>query len=144
MQTTDSMLARATRTIGTAGFMLGMALAFSAQAAPGNGSGMQGNGMGTQGPADSTQAQGMQGTQGMQAAQGMQGTQQAQGNCNRETPADNAIVGKSLTEAKSLLQGCPWRIGEQDGKAMPLTRDHRPERRTLTIENDKVTNVTRG
>ncbi|VVE47188.1 hypothetical protein PIN31009_04439 [Pandoraea iniqua] len=130
MQITDSMLARATRTIGTAGFVLGMALAFSAQAAPGSS-----NGKGTQGPADSTQAQGMQ---------GMQGTQQAQGNCSREMPADNAIVGKSLTEAKSLLQGCPWRIGEQDGKAMPLTRDHRPERRTLTIENDKVTNVTRG
>lgn len=139
MQITDSMLARATRTIGTAGFVLGMALAFSAQAAPGSS-----NGKGTQGPADSTQAQGMQGTQGMQAAQGMQGTQQAQGNCSRKMPADNAIVGKSLTEAKSLLQGCPWRIGEQDGKAMPLTRDHRPERRTLTIENDKVTNVTRG
>ncbi|MGC7405763.1 hypothetical protein ACPWR0_17370 [Pandoraea pneumonica] len=133
MQTTDSTLRRATRVIGTAGFVLGMALAFSAQAAPGNGT--HGNGMGTQGPADSTQAQGMQGSQGMQ---------QAQGNCTSETPADNAIVGKSLPEAKSMLKGCPWRIGEQDGKPMPLTRDHRPERRTLTIENDKVTNVTRG
>lgn len=140
MHTTDSTLRRATRVIGTAGFVLGMTFAFAAQAAPGNG-------IGTQGPADSTQAQGMQPMQGTQQAQGMQGTQgtqQAQGNCTSETPADNTIVGKSLPEAKSMLKGCSWRIGEQDGKAMPLTRDHRPDRRTLTIENDRVTNVTRG
>lgn len=113
--------------IGAAGTFFCLTLAMSAQAA-------SGNGMGTQGPADSTPAQGP-----------MSGQMQSQnGECSKDASTDQAIVGKSLTEAKSMLQGCPWRIGMQDGRAMPTTRDHRPDRRTLTIENDKVTSVTRG
>lgn len=118
---------RASRWIGVAGTFFCLTLAMSAQAA-------SGNGVGTQGPADSTPAQGA-----------MSGQMQSQnGECSKDAPSDQAIVGKSLTQAKSMLQGCPWRIGVQDGKTMPTTRDHRPDRRTLTIENDKVTSVTRG
>jgi len=118
---------RTSRWIGAAGTFFCLTLAMSAQAA-------SGNGVGTQGPAESTPAQGT-----------MSGQMQSQnGECSKDAPTDQAIVGKSLTEAKSMLQGCPWRIGMQDGKAMPTTRDHRPDRRTLTIENDKVTSVTRG
>ncbi|BET11156.1 hypothetical protein [Pandoraea sputorum] len=118
---------RASRWIGVAGTLFCLTLAMSAQAA-------SGNGVGTQGPADSTPAQGA-----------MSGQMQSQnGECSKDAPSDQAIVGKSLTQAKSMLQGCPWRIGMQDGKTMPTTRDHRPDRRTLTIENDKVTSVTRG
>lgn len=118
---------RASRWIGVAGTFFCLTLAMSAQAA-------SGNGVGTQGPADSTPAQGA-----------MSGQMQSQnGECSKDAPSDQAIVGKSLTQAKSMLQGCPWRIGMQDGKTMPTTRDHRPDRRTLTIENDTVTSVTRG
>ncbi|ODP33153.1 hypothetical protein A9762_20235 [Pandoraea sp. ISTKB] len=113
--------------MGAAGAAVCLTFAVSAQAASGNGTG-------TQGPADSTPMQGQ-----------MSGQMQGQnGACSKDSPSDQAIVGKSLTEAKSMLQGCPWRIGMQDGKAMPTTRDHRPDRRTLTIEHDKVTDVTRG
>ncbi|VVE04658.1 MULTISPECIES: hypothetical protein [Pandoraea] len=123
----DRNFRRTTRWMGAAALCLTFAV--SAHAASGNG-----NGMGTQGPADSTPMQGQ-----------MSGQMQGQnGACSKDSPSDQAIVGKSLTEAKSMLQGCPWRIGMQDGKAMPTTRDHRPDRRTLTIEHDKVTDVTRG
>ncbi|AKC72690.2 hypothetical protein [Pandoraea oxalativorans] len=118
---------RASRWIGAAGTFLCLTLTMSVQAA-------SGNGVGTQGPADSTPAQGP--TSGQMQSQNSE--------CSKDAPSDQAIVGKSLTEARSMLQGCPWRIGMQDGKTMPMTRDHRPERRTLTIENDKVTSVTRG
>ncbi|VVD81834.1 hypothetical protein PAN31108_01146 [Pandoraea anhela] len=126
--------------MGAAGVALCLTFAVSAHAASGNG-----NGTGTQGPADSTSnstsnSMPMQGHSGQ-----MPGSMQSQsGHCSKDSPSDQAIVGKSLSEAKSMLQGCPWRIGMQDGKAMPTTRDHRPDRRTLTIEHDKVTDVTRG
>ncbi|MEF3066214.1 hypothetical protein PAP18089_02728 [Pandoraea apista] len=124
------------RWMGWAAATFCLSFAISVNAAPGDGS--RGDGMGTQGPADSAQ------TQGQMSGQ-MQGQMQSKnGNCTPDTPADQAIVGKSLAEAKLMLQGCPWRIGMQDGKALPTTRDYRPDRRTLTIENDKVTNVTRG
>lgn len=130
MPTNDTTLRRyryAARWMGWAGATLCLSFAFSVSAAPGNG-------VGTQGPADSTPMQGQ-----------MPGQMQGQnGHCTPDTPSDQAIVGKSLAQAKSMLQGCPWRIGMQDGKVMPTTRDYRPDRRTLTIENDKVTNVTRG
>lgn len=134
----DRACACTARWIGTAGAALCMALAMSAHAASGNG---HGDGVGTQGPADSTQTQ-MQGQMSDQTqGQMQQGRNDA---CAKDAASDQALVGKSLTEAKSMLQGCQWRIGMQDGKAMPTTRDYRPDRRTLTIENDKVTNVTRG
>ncbi|QHE93502.1 hypothetical protein PI93_010040 [Pandoraea fibrosis] len=145
MATTETTLRRtctdrhnrpAVRWMGCAGATLCLTFAIAVNAAPGNGS--RGDGMGTQGPADSTQMQ-------AQGQAQMPGQMQSQnGNCTPDTPSDQAIVGKSLTEAKTMLQGCPWRIGMQDGKAMPTTRDYRPDRRTLTIENDKVTSVTRG
>ncbi|AJC22972.1 hypothetical protein RO07_01775 [Pandoraea pulmonicola] len=91
---------------------------------------------GTQGPADSS-IQGQ--TQGS-----AQGQTQTRASCTPDTPSDEALVGKTLAEAKTMLHGCPWRIGVQDGKALPVTRDYRADRRTLTIENDKVASVTRG
>ena len=140
MHTTDTPLhrthsyRRAARWMGCAGTALCLAWAVSTNAAPGDGSQGNGNGIGTQGPADSTLAQG--------AAPGS--IQGQNGACTPDSPSDQSIVGKSLAQAKSMLQGCPWRIGMQDGKALPTTRDYRPDRRTLTIENDKVTRVTRG
>ncbi|MDM8359362.1 hypothetical protein [Pandoraea communis] len=139
MATTETTLCRmrtdrrhAVRWMGYASAVLCLTCALSVNAAPGNGS--RGDGKGTQGPADSTQAQAQ--TPGQKQGQN--------GKCTPDTPTDQAIVGKSLTDAKSMLQGCPWRIGMQDGKIMPTTRDYRPDRRTLTIENGKVTSVTRG
>ncbi|VVE75684.1 hypothetical protein PCA31118_05037 [Pandoraea captiosa] len=124
----DRHVCRMLRWTGTAGAVVCLAFATTAHAASGNG-----NGTGTQGPAESMPTQGP-----------MSGQMQGQNTCPTDAPADQALVGKSLTEAKSMLRGCPWRIGMQDGKAMPTTRDHRPDRRTLTIEHDKVTEVTRG
>ncbi|WP_449412423.1 hypothetical protein [Pandoraea soli] len=121
-----SVHGRAARWMGCAGATLCLAFAASVHAAPGG----HGDGMGTQGPADS-----------MPNAITLPSQNSA---CTPDAPADQAIVGKSLSEAKSMLQGCPWRIGTQDGRAMPTTRDYRPDRRTLTIDNDKVTSVTRG
>ncbi|MFJ2993884.1 hypothetical protein [Pandoraea sp. NPDC087047] len=133
----DRQSRRATRWMTAAGAALCLTFAVSAHAAPGSG-----NAIGTQGPADSTPMQGqMSGqTQGQMQGQ-MQGKNEM---CAKDAASDKAIVGKSLTEAKAMLEGCQWRIGMQDGKAMPTTRDYRPDRRTLTIENDKVTSVTRG
>jgi hypothetical protein len=149
MPTTDTSLRRTptdrryrlvARWMGSAGAALCLTFTLAANAAPGNGS--RGDGTGTQGPADSAQAQGQM--QGQMPGQ-MQGQMQSQtGSCTSDSPADREIVGKSLTQARSMLEGCPWRIGMQDGKAMPTSRDYRPDRRTLTIENDMVTNVTRG
>ncbi|AKM32532.2 hypothetical protein AB870_05040 [Pandoraea faecigallinarum] len=119
--------------MGAAGAFMCLAFTVSAQAAAGNG-----NGPGTQGPAESTPMQGQMPGQTPEPMQAQNGT------CPKDAPADQALVGKSLAEAKSMLQGCPWRIGMQDGKAMPVTRDHRPDRRTLTIEHDRITDVTRG
>ncbi|MDR3396749.1 MAG: hypothetical protein P4M06_04225 [Pandoraea sp.] len=133
---TDRRYRHAARWMGGAGAALCLTFTLAVNAAPGDGARGDGNGMGTQGPADSMQMQGQMPGQGQM--QGQNGT------CTSDAPTDQAIVGKSLTQAKSMLQGCPWRIGMQDGKAMPTTRDYRPDRRTLTIENDKVTSVTRG
>lgn len=131
----DRQSRRTARWMTAAGAALCLTFAVSAHAASGS---SNGNGIGTQGPADSTPMQGQMSGQ-------TQGQTQGQNEmCSKDAASDQAIVGKSLTEAKSMLQGCPWRIGMQDGKAMPTTRDYRPDRRTLTIENDKVTSVTRG
>ncbi|VVE30710.1 hypothetical protein PCO31110_03671 [Pandoraea communis] len=147
MATTETTLCRmrtdrrhAVRWMGYASAALCLTFALSVNAAPGNGS--RGDGKGTQGPADSTQAQAqMPGQEQGQMPGKMQGRN---GKCTPDTPTDQAVVGKSLADAESMLQGCPWRIGMQDGKIMPTTRDYRPDRRTLTIENGKVTSVTRG
>lgn len=116
------------RMLGNTAAALCLTLAFGANAAPGDGT------HGTQGPADSS-IQGL----GQGPAQG-----QARASCTPDTPSDEALLGKTLAEAKTMLHGCPWRIGMQDGKALPVTRDYRADRRTLTIENDKVASVTRG
>ncbi|WP_278652970.1 hypothetical protein [Pandoraea pnomenusa] len=113
------------RGIGCAGMALCLTFSIAAFAAGGNG-----NGVGTQGPA----ADAMPGNARGDATQA----------CTADRPDDKMLMGKSLAQVKSMLRGCPWRIGMQDGKPMPTTRDYRPDRRTLTIENDKVTAVQRG
>jgi hypothetical protein len=113
------------RGIGCAGMALCLTFSIAAFAAEGNG-----NGVGTQGPA----ADAMPGNARDDATQA----------CTADRPDDKMLMGKSLAQVKSMLRGCPWRIGMQDGKPMPTTRDYRPDRRTLTIENDKVTAVQRG
>jgi hypothetical protein len=138
MPTTDTPLyrrhthRRASHWMGCAGAALCLAFATAVHAAPGG----HGDGRGTQGPADSMPAP-------MPAPMPNATPGQTRA-CTPEAPADQALVGKSLGEAKAMLRGCPWRIGMQDGKAMPTTRDYRPDRRTLTIDNDKVTSVSRG
>ncbi len=137
---------RAARWTACAGAALCLTFSISVFAAGANGMGGtngaqghgNGNGVGTQGPANDA----MQGN----TSGNMQGNMSAaqSGSCTPDQPQDNALVGKSVSEAKSMLRGCPWRIGKQDGKTLPTTRDHRPDRRTLTIENDKVTDVQRG
>ncbi|WP_150557031.1 hypothetical protein [Pandoraea nosoerga] len=141
-----TLLRHAAHALGSAAAALGLVLAFGAHAAPGDGS------PGTQGPADSsipgqTQQPPSDRTADRtsgQASGQASGHVQAPANCTPDTPTDQAILGKSLDEVKTMLQGCPWRIGMQDGRVLPSTRDYRPDRRTLTIENDKVTGVTRG
>ncbi|VVE03897.1 hypothetical protein PMO31116_02260 [Pandoraea morbifera] len=113
------------RWIECAGVALCLTFSIAAFATEGNG-----NGVGTQGPA----ADAMPGNARADATQA----------CTADRPDDRMLMGKSLAQVKSMLRGCPWRIGMQDGKPVPTTRDYRPDRRTLTIENDKVTAVQRG
>lgn len=64
--------------------------------------------------------------------------------CQADRSSDDALIGKTESEAVALLKGCTWRIGERDGQRFPATMDYRPERRTLGISSGKVTSVRRG
>ncbi len=73
--------------------------------------------------------------------QGAIGTPQG---CKADAQGDDSLIGRPEAEAIALLQGCTWRLGERDGQRFPATMDYRPERRTLGIQNGKVTWVKRG
>ncbi|MBR8511729.1 hypothetical protein [Burkholderia cenocepacia] len=64
--------------------------------------------------------------------------------CKADAAPDDALVGKTETDATALLDGCLWRVLERDGKSLPGTMDYRQERRNLGIRDGKVIWVRRG
>jgi hypothetical protein len=64
--------------------------------------------------------------------------------CKADRLGDDALIGKSESEAAALLAGCPWRIGERDGKQFAGTMDYLENRRTLGIADGKVAWLKRG
>ncbi|KWH50328.1 hypothetical protein LGM42_14515 [Burkholderia sp. AU39826] len=64
--------------------------------------------------------------------------------CKADATPDDALVGKTETDAAALLDGCLWRVLERDGKSLPGTMDYREERRNLGIRDGKVIWVRRG
>ncbi|CAJ0805546.1 hypothetical protein LMG19083_04252 [Ralstonia psammae] len=64
--------------------------------------------------------------------------------CKAAAAPDDALIGKSEQDVTALLNGCPWRVSERDGKALPGTMDYREDRRNLGIQGGKVIWVRRG
>jgi hypothetical protein len=64
--------------------------------------------------------------------------------CRANKMDDQALVGKTETDAAALLKGCPWRVSERDGQSLPGTMDYVPERRNLGLAGGKVIWVRRG
>jgi hypothetical protein len=59
---------------------------------------------------------------------------------------DEELIGMEKTAAIAFLKekGIEWRILSEDGKSFVGTGDWKPFRRTLSIENGKVTSVKTG
>src|SRR5213080_2551111 len=55
----------------------------------------------------------------------------------------NELVGMTpaAAEEKAKGHGCTVRVTRQDGKDLPATLDHRPDRVNVAVENGKVTEV---
>lgn len=57
-----------------------------------------------------------------------------------------ALVGlsESSAQAAAAERGWSFRVGERDGQQLPLTKDYRADRVTVTVADDKVTAVAVG
>lgn len=63
-----------------------------------------------------------------------------------KSPEPKDFIGLTLEKAQALAKThkLRHRVVMIDGKPLPVTRDHRPERLNFTVEKGKVTKVTKG